>query len=202
MKDHVNALVVSNNLACYIPQGAGTKVHSWNGSSSKLLNQNKYVKCLALVQGKLYCGSQDNSIQEIDLVTGTLGNIQSGSKKLLAKAYPIYALQVHDGLIYAAAPSLDGANVKIWSTSNYATVGSLPSTLEIRTMVVSSELIYLGCKGGLIEVWCRKKYNRVETLQTNSTGKILCMALDTNEDVLVIGTSDGKIQVQFKNSSI
>lgn len=62
-------------------------------------------------------------------------------------------------------------------------------------MAVSSELIYLGCKGGLIDVWCKKKQNRVETLQSCSTGKILCMALDTTGDTLVIGTSDGKIQV-------
>ncbi|KAG8367387.1 hypothetical protein BUALT_Bualt16G0066700 [Buddleja alternifolia] len=195
MKDQINNLVVANSMACYIPQGAGVKVHSWNGSP-KLLNQQKYVKCLALVQGKLYCGCQDNSIQEIDLVTGTLGNIQSGSKKLLGKAYPIYALQVNDGLIYSAGPgpSSDVTNVKIRSTSNYSMVGSLTSTLDVRTMAVSSELIYLGCKGGMIEVWCKKKHNRVETLETSSTTKILCMAIDTNEDMLVVGTSDGRIQ--------
>ncbi|XP_022882445.1 putative E3 ubiquitin-protein ligase LIN isoform X2 [Olea europaea var. sylvestris] len=192
-KDHINSLVVSNNIACYIPQGVGIKVHSWNGSS-KVLNQNKYVKCLALVQGKLYCGCHDNSIQEIDLVSGTIGNIQTGSKKLLGKAYPIYSLQVQDGLIYSAGPSLDGANVKIWSTSNYNMVGSLPSTLDVREMVVSSELIYLGCKSGIVEVWCKKKQTRVETLQSNPNSKILCMALDNDKDILVIGTSDGRIQ--------
>ncbi|KAL2500881.1 putative E3 ubiquitin-protein ligase [Forsythia ovata] len=192
-KDQINNLVVANNIACYIPQGAGIKVHSWNGSS-KVLNQNKYVKCLALIHGKLYCGCHDNSIQEIDLVTGTLGNIQIGSKKLLGKAYPIYSLQVQDGLIYSAGPSLDGATVKIWSTSNYNMVGSLPSTLEVREMVVNSELIYLGCKGGIVEVWCKKKQTRVETLQSSPNGKILCMALDNDEDMLVIGTSDGRIQ--------
>ncbi|KAL9151413.1 hypothetical protein ABFS82_11G050100 [Erythranthe guttata] len=192
-KDQINTLVVANSIACYIPQGAGVKVHSWNGSS-KVLNQHKYAKCLALVQGKLYCGCNDNSIQEIDLATGTLGNIQSGSKKLIGKVYPIYALQVYDGLIYGAGPSFDGSNVKIWSTSNYSIVGSLASTLDIRTMSVSSELIYLGCKSGVIEIWCKKKLSRVETLQIIPTSRILCMAIDTNEDFLVVGTSDGRIQ--------
>ncbi|KAK4433021.1 putative E3 ubiquitin-protein ligase LIN [Sesamum alatum] len=192
-KDQINNLVVANNIACYIPQGAGVKVYSWNGSS-KLLNQQKYAKCLALVQGKVYCGCMDNSIQEIDLATGTIGNIQSGSKKLLGKAYPIYALQIHDGLIYAAGPSFDGANVKIWSTANYIMVGSLATTSEVRSMVVSSELLYLGCKGGTVEVWCRKKHSRVETLQISSAAKILCMAIDANQDMLIIGTSDGRIQ--------
>lgn len=79
-------------------------------------------------------------------------------------------------------------------------VGSLPSTLEIRAMAVSSELVYLGGKGGILEVWCKKKHNRVEALQTGINGKILCMALDVNEETLVIGTSDGRIQVHYFSS--
>ncbi|KAJ6435403.1 hypothetical protein OIU84_000569 [Salix udensis] len=70
MKDQVNNLVVANGISCFIPQGAGVKVHSWNGGS-KLLNPNKHVKCLSLAHGKLYCGCHDSSIQEIDLTTGT-----------------------------------------------------------------------------------------------------------------------------------
>lgn len=76
-------------------------------------------------------------------------------------------------------------------------VGSLQSTLEVRTMAVSSELIYIGGKGGIVEAWCKKKHNRVEVLQTGINGKVVCMALDTNEETLVIGTSDGRIQVDL-----
>ncbi|XP_027774066.1 putative E3 ubiquitin-protein ligase LIN-1 isoform X2 [Solanum pennellii] len=194
MKDHVNNLLVSNSLSCFIPQGAGIKVHSWNGAT-KLLNQQKYAKCLTLVKGKLYCGCADNSIQDIDLPTGTINSIQSGSRKLLGKSSPIYAIQVHDGQLFSAATSLDGAVVKIWNTSSYSMVGSLQSTIDVRTMAVSSELIYLGGKGGIVEAWCKKKHNRVETLQTGINGKVVSMALDTNEETLVIGTSDGRIQV-------
>ncbi|KAK3001601.1 hypothetical protein RJ639_021148, partial [Escallonia herrerae] len=203
MKDQVNNLAVANSISCFIPQGAGIKVHSWSGAS-KVLNPSKYVKSLTLVHGKLYCGCQDNSIQssyrnstilqEIDLATGTLSTIQSGSRKLLSKANPIYALQVHGGLIYSASSSLDGAAVKIWNASNHRMVGTLPTTLEVRAMAISSERIYLGCKGGIVEVWCKKKHNRLETLQTGTSGKVLCMAVDSDEEVLVIGTSDGRLQ--------
>ena len=75
-------------------------------------------------------------------------------------------------------------------------VGSLPSTMEVRAMAISSELIYLGCKGGIVEVWCRKKHIRVETLQTGTIGKVICMSLDSDEDALVIGTFDERIQVK------
>lgn len=193
VKDHVNNLLVVNSISCFIPQGAGIKVQSWNGAS-KLLNPNKYVKCLALVNGKLYCGCQDSSIQEIDLATGTMSSIQTGSRKLLTKANPVHALKVHDGLIYSASSSIEGTALKIWSASNYSLVGSLSLTMEVRAMAINSELIYLGCKGGIVEVWCRKKLSRKETLHTGTNGKVLCMAFDSDEDVLVIGTSDGRIQ--------
>lgn len=193
MRDQVHNLVVANSVAYFIPQGAGVKVHSWNGGS-RLLNQNKYVKCLSLVQGKLYCGCHDSSIQEIDLASGTLNSIQSGSRKLLGKGNPIQALQLHSGLIYSASSSLNGAAVKIWSATNYKLVGTLPSTADIRAIAVSSELVYLGCKGGIVEVWCKENHQRVETLQSGTNAKIHCMALNADEEFLVIGTSDGWIQ--------
>ena len=64
-------------------------------------------------------------------------------------------------------------------------------------MAISSELIYLGCKGGAVEIWDKKKHNRVDTLQTGTNSRVVCMALDKNEEILVIGTSDGQIQVTF-----
>lgn len=90
---------------------------------------------------------------------------------------------------------------KIWSTSNYSVVGTLPSTSEVRSIAVSSDLIYLGCKGGLVEVWCKKKHSKIETLQAGTSAKVLSITLNSNEDVLVIGTSDGKIQVKDYISS-
>lgn len=74
-------------------------------------------------------------------------------------------------------------------------MASLPSTSEVRSILVSSELIYLGCKGGVVEVWCKDKHNRVETLQVGTSTKILTMALNSDEEIFVVGTSDGRIQV-------
>ncbi|XP_045822566.1 LOW QUALITY PROTEIN: putative E3 ubiquitin-protein ligase LIN-1 [Trifolium pratense] len=156
MKDQIHNLVVTNSTTCFIPQGTGIKVQSLNGES-KLLNSNKYVKCLAHAHGRLYCGCHDSSVQEIHLATGTISNIQSGYKRLLGKAYPIHAMQIHGELVYAAGSSLDGTSIKIWNNSNYSMIGSLQTGSEVRAMAVSSELIYLGCKGGAVEIWDKKK---------------------------------------------
>ncbi|PWA97194.1 regulatory associated protein of TOR, Zinc finger, RING/FYVE/PHD-type [Artemisia annua] len=194
VKEHVNNLLVANNISCFIPQGAGIKVNSWTGES-KLLNPSKDVKCLDLVNGRLYSGCLDNSIQEIDLSTGTLTSIQSGARKLLAKGNRVNVLQVHDGLIYAASSSIEGSIFKIWSASTYNLVQSISLTSEVRAMAISSEFIYFGCKMGIVEAWCRTKLVKKETLQLGTNCKVLSMALDSSEDLLVIGTSDGKVQV-------
>ncbi|XP_061993756.1 putative E3 ubiquitin-protein ligase LIN [Rosa rugosa] len=194
MKDQVHNLAVTNSFSCFIPQSNGIKAHSWSGGS-KMLNSSKSVKCFALVNGKIYCGCHDSSVQEIDLVTGTLSTIQTGSRKLLGKSNPIHCIQYHSGMIYAAGSSLDGAAVKIWSAANFSLVGSLSTTLEVRAMAISSELIYLGGKGGCVEIWDREKQNKIiDTLQTGTNCKVLSLAIDPNEEVLVTGTSDGRIQ--------
>lgn len=47
------------------------------------------------------------------MASGTLATVQSGNKRLLGKASPIYAVQVHDGLLYSGSTSADGGAVKV-----------------------------------------------------------------------------------------
>ena len=63
-------------------------------------------------------------------------------------------------------------------------------------MAVGSNLTYLGGKGGVVEIWSREKHNKIDTLQIGRNCKVVCMSLNEREDVLVIGTSDGRIQVE------
>lgn len=76
-----------------------------------MLSQLEYV-----MLSRHICDNNIVIFQEIHLATGTISNIQSGSKRLLGKAYPIHALQVHGELIYAAGSSLDGTAIKVSHT--------------------------------------------------------------------------------------
>uniref|UniRef100_A0A0D9UYS1 RING-type E3 ubiquitin transferase n=1 Tax=Leersia perrieri TaxID=77586 RepID=A0A0D9UYS1_9ORYZ len=194
-KDPVQNLAVAAAMACFAPQAAGVKVLSWNSGNSRVLNASKVVRSMALVHGKLFCGCNDSSIQEIDLASGTLGVIQPGNKRILGKASPIYSLHVHGDLLYTGSTSLDGASVKIWNSSNYNLVGTIPSSVEVRSLVVSSDLVYLGSRTGIVEIWSREKLTRIGALQAGGAGcRVQCMAVDGDGDVLVVGTSDGRIQ--------
>ncbi len=87
--------------------------------------------------------------------------------------------------------------VQIWSSSNYSLVGTIPSSVEVRSLVVSSDLVYLGSRNGVVEIWSREKLTRIGALQAagGGGGRVQCMAVDADGDVIVVGTSDGRIQV-------
>lgn len=85
--------------------------------------------------------------------------------------------------------------LQIWSASNYSLVGSISPTVEVRSMAISTELIYLGSKTGVVETWYKNKLTRIGTLQTGTNSKVQCMAVDSDAELLILGTSDGNIQV-------
>ncbi|XP_019428406.1 PREDICTED: putative E3 ubiquitin-protein ligase LIN-1 isoform X4 [Lupinus angustifolius] len=62
VKEAVYVLTANAKLACYVSQGTGVKVYNWS-DTPKLINFNKYVKCLAIAGDKLYCGCSGYSIQ-------------------------------------------------------------------------------------------------------------------------------------------
>jgi WD40 repeat protein len=91
--------------------------------------------------------------------------------------------------------------MQIWNSTNYNLVGSIPSPAEVRSLVVSADLVYLGSRNGAVEIWSREKLIKIGALQAGGPGcRVQCMAVDADGDVLVVGTSDGRIQVWFRQS--
>lgn len=85
--------------------------------------------------------------------------------------------------------------VQIYNTSTYSPIGSLPSTTDVRAIAVSTDLIYVGCKTGVVDIWSKEKLTRIGSLQTRAYSRVQCMALDGDGEVVVVGTCDGRIQV-------
>ncbi|XP_059063174.1 putative E3 ubiquitin-protein ligase LIN isoform X2 [Cryptomeria japonica] len=194
VKDHVQALNVSTSLACFISQGVGIKIYDWNGSS-KTINSSKNARCLAIAEGKVYYGCSDSTIQEINLESGKSTNIQSGVRKLLGKANPVYALQVYGGLLYVACYPVDGVAVKVWNLSTMSVVGTLSSSLDVRSMVVTNDFLYLGSKFGTIEVWLRDRLMKVGTLHTRGgNSKLVSLAVHGDGELLFSASVDGRIE--------
>ncbi|BAT94636.1 hypothetical protein VIGAN_08125500 [Vigna angularis var. angularis] len=194
VKEPVYELTANAKLACYVSQGSGVKVFKWS-EAPKLMNFNKYVKCLAVAGDKLYCGCSGYSIQEVDLSKNTSNSFFSGTRKLLGKQ-TIYSLRVHDDLLFACGSSVDATAGKIFSLSSKMVVGSLSTGLDIHRIAINSDFIFAGTKFGTIEVWLKDKLTRVASIKmAGGHTKITSLVSDADGMMLFVGSSDGKIQV-------
>ncbi|KAF8410441.1 hypothetical protein HHK36_002970 [Tetracentron sinense] len=194
MKDAVHELAVNANLACFSCQGTGVKVYNWGGVP-KHINFNKSVKCLAMEDGKLYCGCTGYSIQEVDLHKCTSSTFFSGTRKLLGKQ-TMHSLHIRDGLLFAGGSSVDGIAGKVFSLSTKEVLGSLSTGFDIHCLAVNNDFIFTGTKCGIIEVWLRERFVRVASIKMGGGGntKITSLTSDSDGEMLFAGSSDGKIQ--------
>ncbi|KAK7391558.1 hypothetical protein VNO78_19974 [Psophocarpus tetragonolobus] len=194
VKEPVYELTVNAKLACFVSQGSGVKVFNLS-EAPKLINFNKYVKCLALAGDKLYCGCSGYSIQEVDLSKNTSNSFFSGTRKLLGKQ-SIHSLQIHDGFLFACGSSVDATAAKIFALSSKMMVGTLSTGLDIHRIAINSDFIFGGTKFGTIEVWLKDKLTRVASIKmAGGHTKITSLVSDADGMMLFVGSSDGKIQV-------
>ncbi|KAK7268600.1 hypothetical protein RIF29_21301 [Crotalaria pallida] len=194
VKEAVYELTANAKLACYVSQGTGVKVYNWS-EAPKLINFNKYVKCLAVAGDKLYCGCSGYSIQEVHLSNYTSNPFFSGTRKLLGKQ-TIHSLQIRDGFLFACGSSVDSTAGKVFSLSTKMVVGSLFTGFDIHRVAVNSDFIFAGTKYGTIEVWLKDKLTQVASIKmAGGHTKITSLVSDADGLMLFVGSSDGKIQV-------
>ncbi|OVA06309.1 WD40 repeat [Macleaya cordata] len=195
VKEAVHELAANTSFACFASQGTGIKVYNWNGVP-KHINFNKNVKCLAMTDNKLYCGCTNYSIQEVDLSKCTSTTFFSGTKKLLGKQ-AIYALYIHDGLLFAGGSSVDGIAGKVFSLSTKEIIGSLPTGFDIHSIAVNNEFVFTGTKCGIIDICLRERLIRVASIKLGGgvlNSKVTCLISDSDGEMLFAGSSHGKIQ--------
>nr|AZL93829.1 U-box/WD40 protein [Ceanothus thyrsiflorus] len=195
VKEAVYELIANNKLACFISQGTGVKIYDWSGAP-KHINFNKYVKCLAMTENKLYCGCSGCSIQEVDLSTFTSNTFYSATRKLLWKQ-TIHSLQIHDGFLFAGGSSVETIAGKVFSLTSKAIQGTFSTGFDIQRIAINSDFIFTATKCGVIEVWLKERFTRVASIKMGCGGhaKITSLASDMDGEMLFAGSSDGKIQV-------
>ncbi|XP_042388031.1 putative E3 ubiquitin-protein ligase LIN-1 [Zingiber officinale] len=94
------------------------------------------------IRGKLCCGCNDSSIQEIDWATETSVTIHPGKKKLLGKETPIYAVQLRDGLLFSAGMFVDGVAVKVRQRTLFVdgVAGMFGKKNSFKTVIIENAL--------------------------------------------------------------
>ncbi|XP_060192630.1 putative E3 ubiquitin-protein ligase LIN-1 [Lycium barbarum] len=195
VKEPVLELIANTHFACFASQATGVKVYNWSGVP-KHVNFQKYVKCLAIMGDKLYCGCTGYSIQEVDLRSQTSTTFYAGAKKLLGKQN-IYSLQVQKNVVFAGGSSVDGISGKVFSLPSKAVIGSLSTGSDIQRIAINSDFIFSATKSGILEVWLQERVTKMTSIKMRSGGqtRITSLAVDKDGEMIFAGSTDGKIQV-------
>ncbi|KAG5611922.1 hypothetical protein H5410_023203 [Solanum commersonii] len=195
VKEPVLELIANTHFACFASQATGVKVYNWSGVP-KHVNFQKYVKCLAIMGDKLYCGCTGYSIQEVDLSTQTSTTFYAGAKKLLGKQN-IYSLQVQKNVVFAGGSLVDGISGKVFTLPSKGVIGTLSTGSDIQRLAVNNDLIFSATKSGNIEVWLQERVTKMTCIKMKSGGqsKITSLAVDKDGEMIFAGSIDGKIQV-------
>ncbi|PWA98843.1 armadillo-like helical [Artemisia annua] len=104
--ENIELLVILSSLPSLKSQKKKIRVDLFSIPNGKLISNQKLALELSSEVPELFQ-------KEIDLATGTLSSIQSGSRKLLGKSNLVHTLKVHDGLVYSASSSIEGTVLKI-----------------------------------------------------------------------------------------
>ncbi|CAN4075718.1 unnamed protein product [Withania somnifera] len=195
VKEPVLELIANTHFACFASQATGVKVYNWSGVP-KHVNFQKYVKCLAIMGDKIYCGCTGYSIQEVDLISQSSTTFYAGAKKLFGKQN-IYSLQVQKNVVFAGGSLVDGLSGKVFSLPSKAVTGTLSTGSDIQRLAVNNDLIFSTTKSGTIEVWLQERVTKMTSIKMRSGGqtRITSLAVDKDGEMIFAGSTDGKIQV-------
>ncbi|KAK4352625.1 hypothetical protein RND71_028143 [Anisodus tanguticus] len=177
VKEPVLELIANTHFACFASQATGVKVYNWSGVP-KHVNFQKYVKCLAIMGDKLYCGCTGYSIQ------------------LLGKQN-INSLQVQKNVVFAGGSLVDGISGKVFSLPSKAVIGSLSTGSDTQRLAINNDFIFTATKSGTIEVWLQERVTKMTSIKMRSGGqsRITSLAVDKDGEMIFAGSTDGKIQV-------
>jgi F-box and WD-40 domain protein 7 len=116
-----------------------------------------YVKCLTFHGGKLYSGSEDNTIKVWDCSTNKL------IKTLTRHTRPVICFTIHDGKLYSGGR--DGI-IKVWDCSDDTLIKTLEGhTGWVNCLTVHGGKLYSGSWDKTIKIWDCGDYSLITTLR-------------------------------------
>lgn len=88
--------------------------------------------------------------------------------------------------------------LKVFSVSTKAVIGSFSTGFDIHNIAVNNDFIFTAPRSGIIEVWLKESVVKIASIRVGGGGqaKITSLTADTDGDMLLAGSSEGKIQVR------
>ncbi|KAF9606163.1 hypothetical protein IFM89_023256 [Coptis chinensis] len=129
-----------------LTQSRGVKVFDAS-RTVKRIYKSKHVKCMAVVQRKLYLGCKDSSIQEVDIANERIKEIKAPNKRWWAKNKPINDILVYRDWLYSARGVLVEGLVLKERRKERNPQMSIPMEKgkRVQAMGVVEDFIYVNC---------------------------------------------------------
>ncbi|XP_039007179.1 putative E3 ubiquitin-protein ligase LIN isoform X2 [Hibiscus syriacus] len=191
-KESVQKLETYGQMIFTITQGHHLKVFD----SSRTVNsicKNKSVKCMKMVQGRIYAGCTDSSIQEISLTSNHQREIKAPVKKWRMQSKPINSITMYRDWLYCASSTVEGSSLREWRRNSEPQMELKPEKrTNISAMEVVEDFIYLNCSSSAnsIQIWLRGTQQKVGRISAGSR----ITSLITANDFVLCGTESGFIK--------
>ncbi|KAG1371264.1 putative E3 ubiquitin-protein ligase LIN-1 [Cocos nucifera] len=192
MKDPIQKVDTCGDKILMVTQSNGLKVcHA--SRSIQTTCKNKHVKCLRVIQGKIYLGCADSSIQEVDIMEDNKTEIRPPTKSWRLQNKSLNSILPYKGWVYCGGTVVEGYSMKEWRKHCRLQVSiAMERGTNVQLMSVVEDFIYLNCSSSpsIIQIWLRGTQQKVGRLSAGS--KIT--SLLTANDIIFCGSETGLIK--------
>uniref|UniRef100_M1ASW5 Nucleotide binding protein n=1 Tax=Solanum tuberosum TaxID=4113 RepID=M1ASW5_SOLTU len=191
-KDPIQNINTHGELIFAVTQSHKMKVFDGSRKASKYF-KNKSIRCGTLINGKLYIGCTDSSIQELAIPNSRQQEIKAPSKSWSMKNKAVNSLVVYKDWLYSASSTIEASHIKDWRKNKKPQISMSPEKGgNVLAMEVVEDFIYLIFSASMsnIQIWLRGTQHKVGRLSAGS--KIT--SLLTANDIIICGTETGMIK--------
>ncbi|XWS39021.1 hypothetical protein CRYUN_Cryun18bG0014400 [Craigia yunnanensis] len=191
-KEPIQKLETYGQMIFMITQGHRIKVFDSIRTVNSIC-KSKSVKCMRVVQGRIYAGCTDSSIQELSITSNREREIKAPVKKWRMHSKPINLIIMYRDWLYCASSMVEGSNIREWRRNSEPQMSiAQEKGANILAMEVVEDFIYLNCStsANSLQIWLRGTQQKVGRISAGS--KIT--SLITANDIVLCGTELGLIQ--------
>lgn len=191
-KEPVQNLDTHGQLIFTVTHGHGVKVFDAS-RKAKDICKSKHVKCIRVVQGRLYIGCMDSSIQEVAITRTREQEIRAPAKSWRMQNRPINSIVVYKDWLYSASDIVEGSNFKEWKRHSKPQMSMVPDKgASALAMGIVEDFIYLNGSSStsILQIWLRGTQQKAGRLSAGSR----ITSLLTANDIVLCGTEMGLIK--------
>ncbi|CAL1397240.1 unnamed protein product [Linum trigynum] len=193
VNESIRKLETYGHMVFAITHSHGIKVFDSSRTANDICKSKKVKTMTTSIQGKIYLGCKDASIQEFSITSNREREIKAPVKNWMMQSKPINSIVVYKDWLYTAGSLVEGSKVKEWRTNCRPQVSMVAEKgKSVVAMEVVEDFIYLNCSSSTssLQIWLRGTQQKVGRI---SAGSKITSLLCAN-DIVLCGTEKGLIK--------